>query len=77
MAQDEVEGGAQVNVLRAQCAQAPFPYQWRGVVFGQEAEEAAGEDQDGDGFDLRGRGGLAVVIDEGGLVAMDRIPVVH
>ena len=52
MAQDEVERGAQVDMLRAECAQAPFPYQWRGVMFRQEAQEATGEDQDGDRFHL-------------------------
>lgn len=54
VAQDQVEGGAQVNVLRAQCAQASFPYQRCGVVFGQETDEAAGQHQDGDRFNLGG-----------------------
>lgn len=70
MAQDQVERGAQVDLLRAQCAQAPFPYQGRGVAFRQEAEEAASQDQDGDGFDLRGQGELAVVAMTSPLLAM-------
>ena len=52
--QDQVKRRAQVNLLRTQCAQAPFPYQGCGVVFGQETDKAAGKDQDGDGFDLGG-----------------------
>ena len=52
----------------------PLPVARRSVP--AEAKEAASQSQDGDGFNLRGRGGLAVVVDEIGLVAVDRIPMV-